>query len=290
MDVVEPDPLRLLDGAPDDPPQDVAATLVRRRDAVADEERHPTAVVGQDPVRLRRGRRVAVPDARLRGDPLHDPAVAVRVVDGHDVLEDRRATLEAEARVDVLLRQRRERAVGVLLVRHEDEVPEFEEAGAARAARRAVGLAAAVLGAPVVVELGVGAARPRAADRPEVLGGRERDDPLERHPDALPELDRDFVGAELQLRVAGVHADPHAVPVELHVLLDELARELDRPLLEVLPEREVAEHLEEREVMAVEARPRRCRRSGSSSATAWSAALAVAPGRGRTASAAAFPQ
>ena len=39
-------------------------------------------------------------------------------------------------------------------------------------------------------------------------------------------------------------------------------RELDRALLEVLPEREVAEHLEEREVVTVEARPRRCRRCG----------------------------
>jgi hypothetical protein len=37
------------------------------------------------------------------------------------------------------------------------------------------------------------------------------------------------------------------------VVLDELGRELDRPLFEVLPEREVAEHLEEREVVAVQA-------------------------------------
>jgi hypothetical protein len=40
--------------------------------------------------------------------------------------------------------------------------------------------------------------------------------------------------------------------IEVHVLLDELARELDRALLEVLPERKVAEHLEEREVVGVE--------------------------------------
>ena len=66
MDVVEADALRLLDGAADDPPQDVAAPLVRRRDAVADEERHPATVVGEDPMRLRRGRRVAVRDARTR--------------------------------------------------------------------------------------------------------------------------------------------------------------------------------------------------------------------------------
>ena len=143
-------------------------------------------------------------------------------------------------------------AVVVPLVGHEDEVPELEEPVAARAGRRAVGLAASVLRAPVVVQLGVGAARPGTADRPEVLGRRQRHDPLRRHADPLPELDRDLVGAELQLRVARVNGHPDAIPVEPHVLEDELRRERDRALLEVLPEREVAEHLEERQVVAVE--------------------------------------
>ena len=44
---------------------------------------------------------------------------------------------------------------------------------------------------------------------------------------------------------------PDAVPVQPQPLLDELARQLDRPRLEVLAEREVAEHLEEGEVMPV---------------------------------------
>ncbi len=204
-------------------------------------------------MRLRRGGRVAVRDAGLGGDPLHDPPVPVGLVDRHDVLEDRSAALEPEPRVDVLLRKRRQRAVRVLLVGHEDEVPELEEPRAARAGRRAIGLAAAVLLAPVVVQLGVRAARSGPAHRPEVLGGRQRHDPLDRHADPLPELDRDLVGTELELRIAGVHGHPDAVPVEPHVLPDELARELDRAFLEVLPEREVAEHLEERQVVAVEA-------------------------------------
>ncbi len=197
-------------------------------------------------------RRVAVRDAGLGRDPVHDPLVAVRLVDGADVLQDRSAALEAEPGVDVLLRKRRQRAVRVLLVLHEDEVPELEEPVTARAGGRAVGLAAPVLLAPVPVELGVRAARTWPADRPEVLGRRERDDPLDRHAGLLPEVDRHLVGAELQVRVAGVDRHPHAVPVELHVLEDELASERDRALLEVLAEREVAEHLEERQVVAVE--------------------------------------
>ena len=241
-------------------------------------------------MRLRGRRRVAVGDARLCRDPVHDLAIAVGVVDGHHVLQNRRAALEAEAGVDVLLRERRERAVGVQLVRHEDEVPELEEASAARARRRAVRLAAAVLLAPVPEDLRVRAAWSGPAHGPEVLGGRERDDPLRRHPDLLPELDRDLVGPELQLRVSSVDGDPDAIPVELHVVSDTNSRrELDRALLEVLPEREVAEHLEERQVVTVEARPRRCRLCGTPSARGSSAVPAEARGRGRTASAAACP-
>ena len=53
-DVLEPDPLRLQHRPPDDASQDVTPSLVRRRDAVGHEERHATAVVGEDAVRLRR--------------------------------------------------------------------------------------------------------------------------------------------------------------------------------------------------------------------------------------------
>ena len=53
--------------------------------------------------------------------------------------------------------------------------------------------------------------------------------------------------------IACVHRHPDAIPVELHVLLHELGSERNRAVLEVLAEREVAEHLEEREMVAVEA-------------------------------------
>src|SRR5262249_36492132 len=140
----------------------------------------------------------------------------------------------------------------------EDEVPELEEALAARAAGLAVRLAAAVLLAPVVVHLGVRAARadPVAlygGDRPEVLGRREEHDALDRLPHRLPLLVRDLVLAEPELRLAGEDAHPEALAIELQVLEDELPRELDGAVLEVLAEREVAEHLEERQVRAVEA-------------------------------------
>ena len=173
-ELVEADRARLVDGAADDPAEHVAAALVRRRDAVADEERHPAAVVGEHAMGLRRRGRVAERDAALGRDPVHDRLVAVGLVDGavRHVLDDRRQPLESHPRIDVLLRQRRQLPVRMLLVLHEDEVPDLEKAVAARAGRRAGRVAAAVLGAPVPVDLRVGAARSGAADRPEVLGAR----------------------------------------------------------------------------------------------------------------------
>src|SRR5205085_7811624 len=122
----------------------------------------------------------------------------------------------------------------------------------ALAARRAFGPAAADVLAPVEEDLRVGPAWPGTADRPEVVRARQAHDPLGRHSDPLPVRDRNLVLAEAELWVACEDADPDRVEVELHVLEDELPREVDRAFLEVLPEREVPEHLEEGEVEGVE--------------------------------------
>src|SRR5581483_8185291 len=230
-----PDPEAVLDGAADDPAQHVAPPLVRGGDPLRDDERHPAAVVGEHPVGLRRVRRVPVGDAGGLGDPAHDPLVAVRVVDRGNALEDARGALQPETGVDVLLRERCQLPVRVQLVLHEDEVPELEEALAAPASGPAVRVAAAGRFAPVPVDLGVGPARPRAAARPEVLRRRQPDDPLRRHADLLPELDRDLVGAEAELGVAGVYADPEPVPVELEAVADPIAPSLKYRPNEKLP-------------------------------------------------------
>ncbi len=178
-------------------------------------------------------------------------------------------------------------AVRMELVLHEHEVPELEEPLAARATRLAVGVAAAGGFAPVVVDLGVRPARSRPADGPEVLGRRQRRDPLRRDSDLLPEVDRNLVGAELQLRVAGVDAHPDPLPVELEAVADELGRELDRPVLEVLAEREVPQHLEEGQVIRVEPDLVDVRRAEALLRGRRQLAPAAARGRGSRASAAA---
>ena len=244
---LQADAVALQDGAADDPAQHVAASLVRGSDAVGDEERHRAAVVGQHAVGLGRDLVGAVGGASFPLDPLHDRLEAVGLVHRVDALEDRRGALDAHARVDVLPGQRRQRVVGVQLELHEHEVPELEVA-IALAARGAVVAAAALRRAAVVVELAAGAARPDGPRLPEVVGARQPDDPLGRHAHLLPALDCHLVGAETELGVAGEHGRPEQLLVELQVLGDELPGVPDGAVLEVVAEREVAEHLEEGEV------------------------------------------
>ena len=170
-------------------------------------------MVGEHAVRLRRLVGLAVAHAALGGDPLHDLLVGVGVEERVDVLEEHRAALEAEARVDVLLRQRRERPVVGEVVLHEDEVPVLEEAVAV-AAGRAVGPLAAVLDAAVEVELRARPARAGVGGLPEVLGARQPDDPLARDADAEPAVDRDLVLAEAELRVAREDGRPDRLRLE----------------------------------------------------------------------------
>src|SRR5262249_36796987 len=95
------------------------------------------------------------------------------------------------------------------------------------------------------------AARPAGAGRaglPEVLRARALDDPLARQTDLLPQRDRLLVGADAERLVAAEDGHPELVRVEPEALRRQLPRERDRALLEVVADREVAEHLEEREV------------------------------------------
>src|SRR5450759_2842038 len=134
----------------------------------------------------------------------------------------------------------------MLLELHEDEVPKLEEA-VAGATGRAVRLAAAPLGPAIVVDLRAGAAGPRRAGLPEVVVA-QADDPLGRNANPLPGGDGDLVGVERELGVAAIDGRPELCRVELHLTCHELPGQLDRPILEVVAEREVAEHLEEREM------------------------------------------
>jgi hypothetical protein len=160
-------------------------------------------------------------------------------------LQDRGHAVEPHAGVDVARRQRLQVVGGTLVVLHEDEVPELQEA-LVLTARKIVG--AAEVKAAVEVELRARSARPDGAGFPEVLRARAADDPLTRNPDGLPELDGLLVGAEVERLVTREDGDPDVPFLEAEDLARELPGEFDGTLLEVVADREVAEHLEEGQV------------------------------------------
>ena len=153
--VLDADAVALQQRAAHDPAQHVAAVLVGGHDAVGDEEGHAARVVGQDPQRALVG---------LAGGEVaperHERQELVGLEDRVDALLDHGHAVEAQARVDVLGRQRGERADRILVVLHEDEVPVLQEALVV-AAREVVGRAP--LQAAVEVELAARPARARSA-------------------------------------------------------------------------------------------------------------------------------
>src|SRR5262245_2210713 len=130
---------------------------------------------------------------------------------------------------------------------HEDEIPDLDVAVAVRlgCSRGTTG----DVGAVIVEDLRARTARAGVAHLPEVVA-------LERRPARLVAdarhavlRDADLLRPDLVRLVVGlVHRDPEALRRELVDLGQELPRVADRIALEVVPEAEVAEHLEERVV------------------------------------------
>ncbi|OIQ77467.1 hypothetical protein GALL_408430 [mine drainage metagenome] len=229
-----------------EPAQDVAASLVRRGDAVTDQHERGAHVVGHHPhpdvVLVHRA--VTAPRELLRGlDDREDLVDLVHVV---LALEQVRDPLEAHAGVDVLLLELAEQrevllaAARAALVLHEHEVPDLQVAVLVDD-RTTLGTE---LGPTVDVDLRAGSGRPRLPGGPEVVLHPATLDPLVREArDPLPE--------QRGLVVVVVHRDPDRLRVEPVATLrdgagDQLPRVGDRPLLEVVAEGEVAVHLEER--------------------------------------------
>ena len=168
--------------APDDATQDVAALLVRRHDAVVDEERHRPGVIGEDP---QRDVRVASADVLVpgAGDSLgfrDQRTEDVDLPDRVDALDDRELPLEAGAGVDARLPERGERAVRLGVELHEHEVPDLDVAVLARAPGPLRGR----LGTEVPEDLRGGPARAGVGHAPEV-GVAQALDPLGRQPDRV---------------------------------------------------------------------------------------------------------
>ena len=182
--------MRMPHGAAHDPAQHVAASLVRRHDAFGDQERGRAQVICDHPmmdialaVRIGGGR-----VGRCLDQGPHRIGVVVVVL----ALQKRADTLQPHARIDRLHVERLHRAVLELLVLHEDHVPDLDEPVAIllRRSRRP----APDMIAMVVEDFRTGPAWACRPHLPEIVAGRDADDPVFRHPDLLPDFEGLVVG------------------------------------------------------------------------------------------------
>ena len=180
---------------------------------------------------------VAVVSAGDLADLVGDVHDGINVEQGVYLLADAGQTLQAHAGVNVLLLQFGVVVVAVVVELGEDVVPDLDIAVAVTA-HGAVGLAAALLGTTVVVDLRAGAAG-TGAMLPEVIALAETEDALSGNANLLiPDLE--------SLVIIHVDGRIQAVRIQAHPL--GAGQELPAPgnglVLEVVTEGEVAQHLE----------------------------------------------
>ena len=276
--VLQAERASVADRAAQDAAKDVVAVGVAGLDAVGDGERKRADVVGDDAEghvvllllrvadRAGGGQGGAVflageffEAAEERGE---DVALVVgdhagEVLEVLRALHDAGDAFEAHARVDVAGRERAEGAVRVGVELDEDQVPDLHAAGVAAVDERALRVA---FGGQVDVEFGARTAGAGLAHHPEIIfliavhdvdlgveaGGAELLGPDA--PGFLVELGRVALGW-----IGFVDRGVEAVLRELPDLGDELPGEVDGLALEVVAEGPVAQHLEERVVVGVEA-------------------------------------
>ncbi len=255
-EIADTEPVPVADRSAHHATEHVLAPRAVREDALGDEERGRSRVVGDDAHRhvvVALGSRVA-----LAGDVAHlghQRAQRVGVVVAGHPLQHARHALEARARVDARLREGHEfgvpRGSDRPLELHEDQVPQLGPAEAVRRwllAEAAVGHAAARV-AVEPVDLGARSARAGLAHLPEVVAGHAG------HPDDALVAEAGHLAPDRPGVVVGGHAlgapedrDEQAIFGKVVDLREELPRVGDGHFFEVVAEREVAEHLEERVV------------------------------------------
>ena len=220
-----------------DAAQHIAAAFVRRQHPVGDQEGRSAQMVGDDA--MRGALRTVGIDAGQIGAHANERAKQVDVVIVVHALQDGGDALETHAGVDRGARQVDPFAARQRLELHEHQIPDLDEAVAVRVGR--AGRAAGNMIPVVVKNLRARAAGTRVAHRPEIVAGRDADDALvgqARYP--LPQVER-FV-------VVVVDGDGQLLSRQAEFAREQIPRILNRVVLEIVAEREVAQHLEERVV------------------------------------------
>ena len=161
-------------------------------------------------------------------------------------------SLKAHSRVDDVHGEFLERAVGLAVVLHEDEVPDFDDLRVVLVHQFASGPSVFLLlgRARIHVNLRTGATGTRVAHLPEIIVLRAIDDMVFGH--VFQPNFRGFVVAFQPLRgVAFEHGHVEVVGIQLEHVHKVFPRHVDGALLEIVAKRPVAEHLEHGVVVGV---------------------------------------
>ena len=221
-------------GAAEDAAQHVAAALVGGHDPIGDQEGGGAQVVGDHPV----GNRVGTVGGggRVLRRSLDQPAHEVDIVIVVLALEDGGDALQPHPGIDGGLRQVAARAAGDLVVLHEHQVPDLDEAVAVLIGRSR--RTAGHVGAVIVEDFRAWPAGSGLAHGPEIIGTRYADDArIGQSGDLLPQ-GPGFV-------IAVIDGDHQAVLGQTQLVGQKAPGERDGALLEIIAEGEISQHLEE---------------------------------------------
>ena len=235
--LIDAQELPMAGGPAQQPPQHIAPALVGGKDAVADHKRGRADVIGDDPQGHIPLFRLAVVSAGELGHLVGDVHHGVHVEQALHILAHAGQTLQPHAGVDVLLLQLGIVALAVVVELGEHVVPDFN-VPVAVAAHGAPGLAAAVLGAAVIVDLGAGAAGAGAV-LPEVVLLAEAENALLGNADLLVPDVEGLVIVQIDggIQPVGLQAHPLGAGQKFPAPGNGL-------MLEIVAEGEVAQHLE----------------------------------------------
>ena len=174
--------MRMAHRAAHDQAQHIAAPLVRGHHAIGNQERTAAQMVGDHAV-MNILRPVRIDRTRM-GRSLDQRAHQIRVVIIMLALQQRADPFQPHAGIDRLHIKRAHRAIGELLVLHEDDVPDLDETISIliRAARWAAPDVIAV----IIENLCARAAGAGRAHLPEIVRGRDTDDPILGHAHLFP--------------------------------------------------------------------------------------------------------
>ena len=228
--------MRMAHRAPHDTAQHIAAPVIAGHHPVRDQKRGRTQVIRDHPVmNVLVPKRFARCHMRRGLDQIFEQIGVVIVM---APLQQRADPLQPHAGIDRLHVQRPHRAVLELLVLHEDNVPDLDEPVAIlfRAARRP----APDVIAMVKKDLRARPARAGRAHLPEIVRRGDTDDPILGYANLLP----DFKGFVVRV----IHRRVQPALVDTEIPGNQFPGEPDRVVLEIIPERKIAQHLEKRVV------------------------------------------